>query len=79
MGAGERTAGPKNHQGSPTATARQGRAADRDSEAYQFDCSHEVVLLNGATVIVKAAHVRLCHSRTLFVPASVSTKLRICG
>jgi hypothetical protein len=26
-----------------------------------------VVLLNGVTVIVKAAHVRLCHSRTLFV------------
>ena len=28
---------------------------------------HEVVLLNGVTVIVKAAHVRLCHSRMLFV------------
>jgi hypothetical protein len=26
-----------------------------------------VVLLNGVTVIVKAAHVRLCHSRMLFV------------
>jgi len=38
-------------------------------EAYQFDWSHEVVLLNGATVIVKAAHVRLCHSRMLFVRA----------
>jgi transposase len=25
-------------------------------EAYQFDWSHEVVLLNGVTVIVKAAH-----------------------
>jgi transposase len=36
-------------------------------EAYQFDWSHEVVLLNGVTVIVKAAHVRLCHSRMLFV------------
>jgi len=36
-------------------------------EAYQFDWSHEVVLLNGATVTVKAAHVRLCHSRMLFV------------
>jgi transposase len=35
-------------------------------EAYQFDWSHEVVLLNGVTVIVKAAHVRLCHSRMLF-------------
>jgi transposase len=38
-------------------------------EAYQFDWSHEVVLLNGATVIVKVAHVRLCHSRMLFVRA----------
>jgi len=28
-------------------------------EAYQFDWSHEVVLLNGVTVMVKAAHVRL--------------------
>src|ERR1700681_3288331 len=36
-------------------------------EAYQFDWSHEVVLLNGVTVIVKAAHVRLCHSQMLFV------------
>jgi len=36
-------------------------------EAYQFDWSHEVVLLNGVTVMVKAAHVRLCHSRMLFV------------
>src|SRR3979411_435023 len=36
-------------------------------EAYQFDWSHEIVLLSGVTVIVKAAHVRLCHSRMLFV------------
>jgi hypothetical protein len=38
-------------------------------EAYQFDWSHEVVLLNGATVTVKVAHARLCHSRMLFVRA----------
>src|SRR5205085_2185470 len=38
-------------------------------EAYQFDWSHEVVLLNGRTSIVKVAHVRLCHSRMLFVRA----------
>src|ERR1700690_2755173 len=38
-------------------------------EAYQFDWSHEVVLLNGVTVTVKVAHVRLCHSRMLFVHA----------
>ena len=36
-------------------------------EAYQFDWSHEVVLLSGVTVMVKAAHVRLCHSRMPFV------------
>jgi transposase len=38
-------------------------------EAYQFDWSHEIVLLSGVTVTVKAAHVRLCHSRMLFVRA----------
>jgi transposase len=38
-------------------------------EAYQFDWSHEVVLINGAAVTVKVAHVRLCHSRMLFVRA----------
>ena len=38
-------------------------------EAYQFDWSHEVVLINGTTVIVKVAHVRLCYSRMLFVRA----------
>src|ERR1700686_4078541 len=39
-------------------------------EAYQFDWSHEVVLINGTTVTIKGAHVRLCHSRMLFVRAS---------
>ena len=38
-------------------------------EAYQFDWSHEVVVLSGVTVKVKVAHVRLCHSRMLFVRA----------
>jgi transposase len=38
-------------------------------EAYQFDWSHEIVLINGTTVTVKVAHVRLCHSRMLFVRA----------
>ena len=38
-------------------------------EAYQFDWSHEVVLLDGVTVTVKVAHVRLCYSRMLFVRA----------
>src|SRR6202041_1204326 len=38
-------------------------------EAYQFDWSHEVVVMNGATVTVKVAHLRLCHSRMMFVRA----------
>jgi len=38
-------------------------------EAYQFDWSHEVVLINGTTVTVKVAHMRLCHSRMLFARA----------
>ena len=38
-------------------------------EAYQFDWSHEIVLINGVTVMVKVAHVRLCHSRMLFARA----------
>jgi transposase len=39
-------------------------------EAYQFDWSHEVVVLGGVTTTVKAAHIRLCHSRMPFVRAS---------
>jgi len=38
-------------------------------EAYQFDWSHEVVVMDGVTVTVKVAHVRLCHSRMPFVRA----------
>ncbi len=38
-------------------------------EAYQFDWSHEIVLIAGVTVTVKVAQVRLCHSRMLFVRA----------
>jgi len=38
-------------------------------EAYQFDWSHEIVVLDGVTVTVKVAHVRLCHSRMPFVRA----------
>ena len=38
-------------------------------EAYQFGWSHEVVLIKGLTVTVKVAHVRLCHSRMMFVRA----------
>ena len=38
-------------------------------EAYQFDWSHEVVLIDGVTVKIKVAHIRLCHSRMPFVRA----------
>jgi hypothetical protein len=34
-------------------------------EAYQFDWSHEIVLVSG----VKVAHMRLCHSRMMFCRA----------
>src|SRR5271155_4890776 len=38
-------------------------------EAYQFDWSHEIVVLSGVTVTLKVAHVRLCHSRMMFARA----------
>ena len=38
-------------------------------EAYQFDWSHEIVVMDGVTTIVKVAHVRLCHRRMVFVRA----------
>jgi transposase len=38
-------------------------------EAYQFDWSHEIVVLNGVTTTIKVAHVRLCHSRMMYVRA----------
>ena len=38
-------------------------------EAYQFDWSHEIIVLSGVTVTVKVAHVRLCHSRMMYVRA----------
>src|SRR5271154_4691166 len=38
-------------------------------EAYQFDWSHEIVVMNGVTTTVKVAHVRLAMSRMMFVRA----------
>jgi transposase len=38
-------------------------------EAYQFDWSHEIVVMSGVTVTLKVAHVRLCHSRMMFARA----------
>ncbi len=45
-------------------------------EAYQFDWSHEIVVIDGATTTVKVAHVRLCHSRMLFVRACPRERAR---
>ena len=36
-------------------------------EAYQFDWSYEYAVLSGTTTRVKAAHMRLCHSRMQLV------------
>ena len=36
-------------------------------EAYQFDWSHEHAVVLGTTTKVKAAHMRLCHSRMFVV------------
>ena len=38
-------------------------------EAFEFDWSHEIVVLGGVTTPIKLAQVRLCHSRMLFVRA----------
>ena len=39
------------------------------AEAYQFDWSHEIVILDGIATKVKIAQMRLCHSRMLYVRA----------
>jgi transposase len=38
-------------------------------EAYQFDWSHECVVIDGVTTMAKIAHMRLCHSRMPFLRA----------
>jgi transposase len=38
-------------------------------EAHQFDWSHEIVVMNGVTITVKVAHMRLCHSRMFIARA----------
>ncbi len=39
----------------------------RPGEAYQFDWSHEDVEIAGKPIRVKAAHMRLCASRAVYV------------
>ena len=41
----------------------------KPAEAFQFDWSHEIVILGGATTTVKVAHIRLCYSRYFLVIA----------
>jgi transposase len=38
-------------------------------EAYQFDWSHEHVVIGGEEQVVKVAHLRLCYSRAFFLVA----------
>lgn len=38
-------------------------------EAYQFDWSHEIVVIDGVTTTAKVAHLRLSHSRIAYVRA----------
>jgi transposase len=38
-------------------------------EAYQFDWSHECVVIDGVVTMAKIAHMRLCHSRMPFLRA----------
>jgi transposase len=58
----------KRRQGTGTAAAFVPLIFD-PGEAYQFDWSHEVVLIAGVTTTVKVAHLRLCHSRMPFIRA----------
>jgi transposase len=58
----------RSEQGAATAAAYVPLSFD-PGEAYQFDWSHEIVVLDGVTTTVKVAHMRLCHSRMLFVRA----------
>jgi hypothetical protein len=65
------------YDGSYDAVRRYARRCGRGMCAAEFctrgsapvRLSHEIVLLNGVTVTVKVAHVRLCHNRMLFARA----------
>ena len=49
------------HQGSPTDAYIP--LVFEPGEAFQFDWSHEKIVIAGAMTDVKIAHIRLCHSR----------------
>ena len=46
-------------------------------DAYQFDWSHEQVILAGKLQAVKVAHIRLCHSRKFYVVAYPRERLEM--
>jgi len=58
----------RSEQGAATAAAYVPLSFE-PGEAYQFDWSHEIVVLDGVTTTVKVAHMRLCYSRMPFVRA----------
>ena len=66
---GGRVAGRRRRKPEPAPAKAGVPLSFAPGEAYQFDWSHEIVLINGVTVTVKAAHARLCHSRMPFVRA----------
>src|SRR5690606_28136055 len=49
------------------------------ADAYQFLWSHEIFLLTGVTGTVKVTHVRLCHSRMMFVRPIHARRRRWCA
>ncbi len=46
-------------------------------EAYQFDWSHEIVIMGGVTTTVKVAQFRLCYSRMPFLVAYPRERLEM--
>jgi len=45
-------------------------------EAYQFDWSHETITLRGLPLLIKAAHMKLSHSRMPFVSTAATNCAR---
>ena len=57
------------HQGSPTDAYIP--LVFEPGEAFQFDWSHEKIVIAGAMTDVKIAHIRLCHSRLFLTVADL--------
>ena len=75
------------HEGGHEAVRRYKSMERQKAESFvpllfapgQFAWSHEVLLLNGITVTVKVAHVRLCHRRMMFIRATPAKPKRWCS